>query len=146
MNDLLSSGWIPELFPKDELDGLIGKIRSEAKQAGCNDVPDELFSFFLDKVRKNLHLCLCFSPVGDLFRIRARMFPGVTRITTETAGWDLVHAGSARPVFLLTLSGSSLLHPPVALPPGPPIIIQKLNLKVKSNIEFDRIDIFEGKT
>jgi dynein heavy chain len=31
INDLLSSGWIPELFPKDELDGLIGKIRSEAK-------------------------------------------------------------------------------------------------------------------
>lgn len=31
INDLLSSGWIPELFPKDELDGLVGKIRSEAK-------------------------------------------------------------------------------------------------------------------
>jgi dynein heavy chain len=82
INDLLSSGWIPELFPKDELDGLIGKIRSEAKQAGCNDVPDELFTFFLDKVRKNLHLCLCFSPVGDLFRIRARMFPGVINCTS----------------------------------------------------------------
>lgn len=82
INDLLSSGWIPELFPKDELDGLIGKIRSEAKQAGCQDVPDELFDFFLDKVRKNLHLCLCFSPVGDLFRIRARMFPGVINCTS----------------------------------------------------------------
>jgi dynein heavy chain len=31
INDLLSSGYIPELFPQDELDGLIGKIRSEAK-------------------------------------------------------------------------------------------------------------------
>jgi dynein heavy chain len=82
INDLLSSGWIPELFPKDELDGLIGKIRSEAKQAGCQDVPDELFAFFLDKVRKNLHLCLCFSPVGDQFRIRARMFPGVINCTS----------------------------------------------------------------
>ena len=82
INDLLSSGWIPELFPKDELDGLIGKIRSEAKQAGCNDVPDELFNFFLDKVRRNLHLCLCFSPVGDLFRIRARMFPAVINSTS----------------------------------------------------------------
>jgi dynein heavy chain len=82
INDLLSSGWIPELFPKDELDGLIGKIRSEAKQAGCNDVPDELFNFFLDKVRRNLHLCLCFSPVGDMFRIRARMFPAVINCTS----------------------------------------------------------------
>jgi dynein heavy chain len=45
-------------------------------------VPDELFEFFLNKVRKNLHLCLCFSPVGDLFRIRARMFPGVINCTS----------------------------------------------------------------
>lgn len=82
INDLLSSGYIPELFPQDELDGLIGKIRSEAKGAGVNDVPDEMFEYFKDKVRKNLHLCLCFSPVGDQFRIRARMFPGVINCTS----------------------------------------------------------------
>ena len=34
INDLLSSGWIPELFVKDELDGLLGKVRGEAKSAG----------------------------------------------------------------------------------------------------------------
>lgn len=82
INDLLSSGWIPELFPKDELDGLLGKIRSEAKSAGYLDTPDQLFDYFLDKVRKNLHLGLCFSPVTDAFRFRARMFPGVINCTS----------------------------------------------------------------
>lgn len=82
INDLLSSGYIPELFPKDELDGILGKVRSEAKQNGCEDTPDALFDFFQDKVRKNLHLALCFSPVGDAFRIRARMFPGVINCTS----------------------------------------------------------------
>ena len=82
INDLLSSGWIPELFPKDEIDGLLGKIRAEAKGAGYQDTPDALFEFFLDKVRKNLHLSLCFSPVGDAFRFRARMFPGVINCTS----------------------------------------------------------------
>jgi dynein heavy chain len=82
INDLLSSGYIPELFPKDELDGILGKVRSEAKQAGCQDTPDELFDFFLQKVRRNLHLGLCFSPVGDAFRFRARMFPGVVNCTS----------------------------------------------------------------
>jgi dynein heavy chain len=82
INDLLSSGWIPELFAKDELDEKIGKIRNEAKSAGYQDVPDELFAFFLDKVRKNLHLALCFSPVGDAFRFRARMFPGIINCTS----------------------------------------------------------------
>jgi dynein heavy chain len=34
INDLLSSGWITELYPADELDGHLGKIRSEAKGQG----------------------------------------------------------------------------------------------------------------
>jgi len=34
INDLLSSGYIPQLFPSDELDGVLGKIRSEAKAEG----------------------------------------------------------------------------------------------------------------
>jgi len=82
INDLLSSGYIPELFAKDELDALIGKIRTEAKGCGYDDVPDELFNYLLDKVRKNLHIALCFSPVGDTFRIRARMFPGLINCTS----------------------------------------------------------------
>jgi len=61
---------------------LIGKVRAEAKAAGFNDTPDSLFEFLLDKVRKNLHLALCFSPVGDAFRFRARMFPGVINCTS----------------------------------------------------------------
>jgi len=32
-------------------------------------------------VRRNLHLALCFSPVGDAFRVRARMFPGLINCT-----------------------------------------------------------------
>lgn len=46
INDLLSSGYIPELFPKDELDGLLGKVRGEAKSAGYLDTPDQLFDYF----------------------------------------------------------------------------------------------------
>ena len=82
INDILSSGWIPELFAKDEMDGILGKIRAEAKSAGFMDTPDQLFEFFLDKVRKNLHLALCFSPVGDAFRFRARKFPGIINSTS----------------------------------------------------------------
>ena len=82
INDILSSGWIPELFAKDEIDGILGKVRSEAKQAGYLDTPDQLFEFFLSKARKNLHLALCFSPVGDAFRFRARKFPGIINCTS----------------------------------------------------------------
>jgi len=82
INDLLSVGYIPELFAKDELDERLGKIRGEAKANGFQDTPDDLFVFFLDKARKNFHIGLCFSPVGDAFRFRARMFPGLINCTS----------------------------------------------------------------
>lgn len=37
--------------------------------------------FFINRVRKNLHMCLCFSPVGDAFRNRARKFPALVNAT-----------------------------------------------------------------
>lgn len=82
INDILSAGYIPELFAKDEVDGIVGKVRSEAKSNGVEDASGPIFKFFIDKVRKNLHLALCFSPVGDLFRVRARMFPGLINCTS----------------------------------------------------------------
>jgi dynein heavy chain len=82
INDILSAGYIPELFAKDEMDGIISKIRPEAKSNGTEDAPGPIFQFFIDKVRKNLHMALCFSPVGDVFRVRARMFPGLINCTS----------------------------------------------------------------
>jgi dynein heavy chain len=37
INDILSSGYVPELFAEDEKDDIRGKVRSEAKS---NGVPD----------------------------------------------------------------------------------------------------------
>ena len=34
------------------------------------------------QVRKYLHVVLCFSPVGDKFRIRARQFPALVNCTS----------------------------------------------------------------
>jgi len=82
INDVLSSGYIPELFAKDEIDTIFGKIRSEAKSMGVQDTPEDLMNFFINKVKRNLHLGLCFSPVGQTFRVRARMFPGLINGTT----------------------------------------------------------------
>lgn len=82
INDVLSSGYVPELFAKDELDGIYGKVRSEAKAQGYQDTPEQLHEFFVNRVKRNLHIGLCFSPVGETFRYRARMFPGLINGTT----------------------------------------------------------------
>ena len=63
-NDMLPSGRVLDLFPKDESDGLLGKIKIEAKSVNYCDSQDQLSDIFLDKCKKNLHIGLCFSPIG----------------------------------------------------------------------------------
>ena len=82
VNDMLSSGWIADLFERDELEAIFGLLRNEAKAAGVHETPDALSEFFISRVRRNLHIVLCFSPVGDLFRVRARRFPGLVNSTS----------------------------------------------------------------
>ena len=60
----------------------MGKVRNEAKSLGYLDTPEQLWEYYLDKVRRNLHVGLCFSPVGDAFRFRARQFPGLINCTS----------------------------------------------------------------
>ena len=81
INDLLSSGYIPDLMSNEEKEEMCNAVRKEVKEAGILDTPENLWDFFLDKVRRYLHVCLCFSPVGDKFRIRARNFPALINCT-----------------------------------------------------------------
>ena len=82
VNDMLSSGWVKGLFEKDEMDGVFQALRNEAKSAGIPDSSDSMFEFFLSRILRNLHIVLCFSPVGDTFRIRSRRFPGLCNCTS----------------------------------------------------------------
>eukprot|EP00746_Dinoflagellata_sp_MGD_P094656 gnl/MRDRNA2_/MRDRNA2_37720_c0_seq1.p1 gnl/MRDRNA2_/MRDRNA2_37720_c0~~gnl/MRDRNA2_/MRDRNA2_37720_c0_seq1.p1 ORF type:complete len:2173 (+),score=502.56 gnl/MRDRNA2_/MRDRNA2_37720_c0_seq1:470-6520(+) len=77
INDMLSSGSIPDLFTREEYDGILGGLRNLAKASGYADDRDSFMQFFCDRVRKHLHLVLCHSPVGDTFRIRGRKFPAL---------------------------------------------------------------------
>jgi len=72
LNDLLSSGNIPDLYSRDEKEAIITALTNKAKAAGYSGEPDEVWKYFITKIRSNLHCCLCFSPVGGALRTRAR--------------------------------------------------------------------------
>lgn len=44
--------------------------------------PLNMYSKFIERVRSNLHLVLAFSPIGDAFRNRLRMFPSLINCCT----------------------------------------------------------------
>lgn len=81
LNDLLSSGNIPDLYSRDEKDAIVNTLTVKAKAAGYTADPDSVWKYFISKIRENLHCCLCFSPVGGALRIRARRFPALASCT-----------------------------------------------------------------
>ena len=81
INDLLSSGEIADLFSVEEKDAIYNSIRPAAKGAGISDTRENCLGFFIDRVKNNLHMALCFSPVGESFRNRSRKFPALVNCT-----------------------------------------------------------------
>lgn len=43
-------------------------LSDSARKDKVLQTPDSLFRYLIERVRSNLHVVLCMSPVGDLFR------------------------------------------------------------------------------
>ena len=82
INNLLASGEIPDLFADDEVENIVNQVRNEAKSAGIVDTRENCWQFFIDRVRKQLKVVLCFSPVGSTLRVRGRKFPAIVNCTS----------------------------------------------------------------
>ncbi|XP_037937177.1 dynein heavy chain 6, axonemal [Teleopsis dalmanni] len=84
MNNILNSGEVPNLFEGDDYEKVILDTRESCNAAtkggGCTR--DDIYKFFINRVRNNLHVVLSMSPVGDAFRRRCRMFPSLVNATT----------------------------------------------------------------
>lgn len=81
INDMLASGEVPDMFPDDEIENIINGVRNEVKGAGLLDTRENCWKFFIDRVRKQLKVVLCFSPVGSTLRVRSRKFPAIINCT-----------------------------------------------------------------
>ena len=85
LNNLLNTGDVPNLFPSDEKAQIAEAMRqviaaAEGSQREVSSV--YLFNYFVQRVRRNLHIVLCMSPVGDSFRNRVRLFPSLVNCCT----------------------------------------------------------------
>ncbi|XP_029686282.1 dynein heavy chain 11, axonemal isoform X1 [Takifugu rubripes] len=81
INDMLASGDIPDLFSDEDMDMIVNSIRMELRGLGLIDTRDNCWSFFIERIRRQLKVVLCFSPVGFTLRTRARKFPALVNCT-----------------------------------------------------------------
>ncbi|XP_053402509.1 dynein axonemal heavy chain 5-like isoform X4 [Mercenaria mercenaria] len=87
LNNVLSSGVVANLFARDEMDEILGELIPVMKKEFPRRPPsnENLYEYYLTRVRNNLHVVLCFSPVGEKFRARSLKFPGL--ISGCTMDW-----------------------------------------------------------
>ncbi|EER14631.1 dynein heavy chain, putative, partial [Perkinsus marinus ATCC 50983] len=82
INNVLNSGDVPNLYKLEDMDAISQSCRTACMQAGLQPTKTNLFNTYLTRVKRNIHVVLAFSPVGDAFRTRLRMFPSLVNCCT----------------------------------------------------------------
>ncbi|XP_038624757.1 dynein heavy chain 2, axonemal [Tachyglossus aculeatus] len=82
INNILSSGEVPNLYKTEEFEEIQTLIVEAARAELVAETPDSLFAYLIERVRNNLHIVLCLSPVGDPFRNWIRQYPALVNCTT----------------------------------------------------------------
>uniref|UniRef100_A0A2K5ZE37 Dynein axonemal heavy chain 10 n=1 Tax=Mandrillus leucophaeus TaxID=9568 RepID=A0A2K5ZE37_MANLE len=76
INNMLTSGIVPALFPEEEKESILSQIGQEALKQGMGPAKESVWQYFVNKSANNLHIVLGMSPVGDTLRTWCRNFPG----------------------------------------------------------------------
>merc|ERR1719399_2443037 len=56
VNNILNAGEVPNLFPNDEMDRIIGDLRGKAKELGKNEAKDAIYQWYVERCREQLHI------------------------------------------------------------------------------------------
>ncbi|XP_004690685.2 PREDICTED: dynein heavy chain 10, axonemal [Condylura cristata] len=82
INNMLTSGIVPALFPEEEKESILSQVGPEAMKRGIGPAKESVWQYFVNKSANNLHIVLGMSPVGDVLRTRCRNFPGLVNNTS----------------------------------------------------------------
>ncbi|KAF4023972.1 hypothetical protein G4228_016077 [Cervus hanglu yarkandensis] len=82
INNILNSGDIPNLYNVDEQDQIITTMRPYIQEQGLQPTKANLMAAYTGRVRSNIHMVLCMSPIGEVFRARLRQFPSLVNCCT----------------------------------------------------------------
>ncbi|XP_062252615.1 dynein axonemal heavy chain 1 [Platichthys flesus] len=85
INNILNSGDVPNLYASDEQERILAAMKPVVLDLGQQPTKANLMAAYIKRVRSNIHIVLCMSPIGEVFRSRLRQFPSL--VTCCTIDW-----------------------------------------------------------
>ena len=82
VNNVLNTGDVPNLYAPEDDETITTACKQDCLRKRLQPTKLNIFACYLARVMANLHLILCFSPLGEAFRNRLRMFPSLVNCST----------------------------------------------------------------
>ncbi|NWT16478.1 DYH1 protein, partial [Vireo altiloquus] len=82
INNLLNSGDIPNIYNPEDEDQILTAMKPIVRDLGQQPTKANLMAAYIARVRSNIHMVLCMSPIGEVFRARLRQFPSLVNCCT----------------------------------------------------------------
>jgi dynein heavy chain len=81
VSSILNTGEVPNLYANEDKMEITEKCSKGANALG-KTTPGEIFAWYVEQCRKNLHIVIAMSPIGAAFRNRLRSFPSLVNCCT----------------------------------------------------------------
>lgn len=82
INNILNSGDVPNLYKNEDYEPIFKVGKLVCMEKGLQITKMNMFSGYLGRVKRNIHMIIAMSPLGEIFRSRIRKFPSLVNCCT----------------------------------------------------------------
>lgn len=85
INNILNSGDVTGIYQEKDMEDITTTCKGECIKKNIPPTKVNIFTQYLVRVKRNIHMTIVMSPLGSLFTTRLRMFPSL--INCSTIDW-----------------------------------------------------------
>lgn len=85
INNVLNSGDVANIYNDKDMQDIVNNCKADCVKKNLQPNKMNIFSMYLARVKRNIHIVICMSPIGEAFATRLRMFPSL--INGSTIDW-----------------------------------------------------------
>ena len=82
INNILNSGDVTGIYNVKDMEDIKKVCKADCVKKNLQPNDMNIYSMYLARVKKNIHVIIAMSPLGNIFTTRLRMFPSLVNCCT----------------------------------------------------------------